>query len=71
MTREISFRVNPKRARKPTLASALALASMAGVTVSGATIAADGSVSLTFGSVSAAKPNGHDIETADELRKLI
>jgi hypothetical protein len=38
-----------RRARKPTLAGALKQASKAGVDVKGATLAADGSVSLQFG----------------------
>jgi hypothetical protein len=38
-----------RRARKPTLAGALKQASKAGVDVKGATLAADGSMSLQFG----------------------
>ena len=38
-----------RRQRKPTLASAIREARKAGVPVSGATLTADGSVSLTFG----------------------
>jgi hypothetical protein len=38
-----------RRERRPTLAAALKQASKAGVDVKGATLAADGSVSLTFG----------------------
>lgn len=38
-----------RRARRPTLAAALKQANKAGIDVKGATLAADGSVSLTFG----------------------
>jgi hypothetical protein len=39
----------PVRRRKPTLAAALKQADKAGKAVAGATLAADGSVTLTFG----------------------
>jgi hypothetical protein len=45
-----------RRQRKPTLAGALKQASKVGANVKGATVAADGSVSLTFGN--AASGNG-------------
>lgn len=61
------------RVRKMTLRQAIAQASKAGMAVSGATVAADGSVALMFGGSAKApnKSNGHDIETAEELRSLI
>jgi hypothetical protein len=49
-----------RRERKPTLAAALKQASKAGVDVKGATLAADGSVSLTFGKPSPVKHNSWD-----------
>jgi hypothetical protein len=66
---DVRTRRRRRRHHRPTLASALAAARKAGVAVSGATIAGDGSVALQFGRETPAK-NGH-IETADELRKLI
>jgi hypothetical protein len=49
-----------QRQRKPTLASALKQANKAGAAVSGATLAPDGSVSLTFG-------EGHRSNGPDDL----
>jgi hypothetical protein len=71
--REEYVRVNPKRERKPTLASAMKEAEKAGVSVAGAVVKPDGSIELRFGDSQdkAAQPNGHDIESADELRRLI
>lgn len=60
-----------KRIRRPTLRQALKQASKAGMAVSGATVKPDGSVELAFGSAKAGQPNGHDIETAEDLRGLI
>lgn len=48
------------RQRKPTLASALREAKKVGASIAGATLAADGSVSLTFGE--AAKTNGNELD---------
>jgi hypothetical protein len=47
-----------RRERKPTLAGALKQASKAGAKVSGATVAADGSVSPQFGEANADDANG-------------
>ena len=49
-----------RRARKPTLAGALKQASKAGVDVKGATLAADGSVSLQFGEPQTEQTNDLD-----------
>jgi hypothetical protein len=68
---EVVTRKRRKRVRKLTLRQALAQANKAGVAVSGATVAADGSVALKFGDDKTAKPNGHDVETAEDIRRLI
>jgi hypothetical protein len=57
----------PRRPRKPTLTAALKQAGRAGAIVSGATMAADGSVQLTFGEPDAVKANGNDINAWDEV----
>jgi hypothetical protein len=68
---EVVTRKRRKRVRKLTLRQALAQASKAGLAVSGATVVADGSVILEFGEPKAAKPNGQDVETAEDIRRLI
>jgi hypothetical protein len=61
-----------RRLRKPKLADALKAAKKAGTNVTGATLAPDGSVSLTFGET--AKRNGSDdldqwmADCADQLK---
>ena len=57
--------------RKPTIAKAMRQATKAGVTPTGATINPDGGVTLEFETGTAAKTNGHAIETAEQLRRLI
>ena len=52
--------VKRTRQRRPTLTTALAQAAKAGMTVSGATIAPDGSVTLTFGDGSTTTTNPWD-----------
>ena len=49
-----------RRTRRPTLAAALKQANKAGVDVKGATLAADGSVSLMFGKPSTATVNENE-----------
>lgn len=69
--RRIDARRKPRK-RKPSLVAAVAQAERSGLTVSGAVVNADGSIALTFGTVSVPAINGHDvIETADELLALI
>jgi hypothetical protein len=64
----------PKRTRKRriTLTRAMRQASEAGVAVSGATVNADGSVTLAFGGAPS-RINGQDTteETSEDLRKLL
>jgi hypothetical protein len=48
-----------RRQRKPTLANALKQAKKAGLEPSGATVTADGNVSLTFGAGDGTQPNGN------------
>jgi hypothetical protein len=64
----VDFDAKPTRIAKPSLPRAVAAAKRAGLTVAGATVKPDGSVSLTFGQPGA---NGAATETADDLRKLI
>jgi len=54
-----------RRERKPTLAGALKQASKAGAKVSGATVAADGSVSLQFGEARTEPKSETDRELAE------
>jgi septal ring factor EnvC (AmiA/AmiB activator) len=56
-----------KRKRKVSLANAIKQAKKAGEAVAGATIAADGSVALTFGQSDAAKANGNGENPWDEV----
>lgn len=60
-----------RRIRKLTLGQALAQAGKQGLAVSRTDVAADGSFSLRFGEANAAKIDGQDIETADDIRRLI
>ena len=50
----------PRRQRKRSLTKALREAKKAGISVTGATLTADGSVSLSFGE--AAKSNGNELD---------
>jgi hypothetical protein len=63
------LRKRRKRVRRMTLASVIAQARKIGVAV--VTVSADGSYTLDFNSETATTSNGHAIETADELRRLI
>ena len=67
---QIKTRKRHKRIRKMTLAQAIRQARKAGVD---AGVISVGGVTLEFRSKShdVIKPNGHAIESADELRKLI
>jgi hypothetical protein len=59
-----------RRKRRPSVRAMIKDAEKAGKKVSGATVAADGSVSLQFGED--VKPNGNGAyETPEDLRKLI
>ena len=60
LSRELSAEAKPRQRHKATLAAALKQAKEAGVNVSGATLAADGSVSLQFGEPEAEQTNELD-----------
>ena len=60
-----------RRIRRLTLTQALVQAGKQGLTVWRTDVAADGSFSLRFGEANAAKIEGQDNETADDVRRLI